>query len=134
MASGVLNGCDASILLDESTPNSERNACPSLRSARGVEVIDQIKEEVDKACGRSVVSCADILAVAAQDSVVALGGPWYQVPLGRRDSTRAYLDIANKDIPAPNMGLPQLIDTFNKQGLNVKDLVALSGGHTLGFA
>ncbi|OWM81648.1 peroxidase 2-like [Punica granatum] len=129
-----VNGCDASILLDESTPNSERNARPNLRSARGFKVIDQIKEEVDKACGRSVVSCADILAVAARDSVVALGGPWWQVPLGRRDSTRAYLDIANRDIPAPSMDLPQLINTFNKQGLNVKDLVALSGGHTLGFA
>jgi peroxidase len=28
--------------------------------------------EVDKACGRPVVSCADILAVAARDSVVAV--------------------------------------------------------------
>ncbi|PKI70725.1 hypothetical protein CRG98_008958 [Punica granatum] len=129
-----VNGCDASILLDESTPSSERNAGPNVRSVRGFEVIDQIKKEVDKVCGRSVVSCADILAVAARDSVVALGGPWWQVPLGRRDSTRAYLDIANNDIPRPNMDLPQLINSFNKQGLNVKDLVALSGGHALGFA
>lgn len=63
-----------------------------------------------------------------------LGGPWWQVPLGRRDSTKAYLDIANRDIPRQDMDLPQLIDSFKKQGLNAKDLVALSGGHTLGFA
>lgn len=68
----MCQGCDASVLLDESTPNSERNAGPNVGSARGFEVIDQIKSEVDKACGRSVVSCADILAVAARDSVVAV--------------------------------------------------------------
>lgn len=40
-------------------------------------MIDQIKEEVDKVCGRAVVSCADILAVAARDSVVAVSGCAY---------------------------------------------------------
>lgn len=63
-----------------------------------------------------------------------LGGPWWEVPLGRRDSSQAYLDLANSDIPRPDMGLPQLINSFSKQGLDVKDLVALAGGHTLGFA
>lgn len=32
-------------------------------------MIDEIKEAVDKACKRPVVSCADILAIAARDSV-----------------------------------------------------------------
>ncbi|KAK4801833.1 hypothetical protein SAY86_000036 [Trapa natans] len=129
-----VNGCDASILLDESHPNSERNAGPNFRSARGFEVIDEIKSEVDKACGRSVVSCADVLTVAARDSVVALGGPWWEVLLGRKDSKQAFLGVANSDIPGPGMDLPTLINSFAKQGLDVKDLVALSGGHTLGFA
>lgn len=35
-------------------------------------MIDEIKREVDKVCGRPLVSCADILAVAARDSVVAV--------------------------------------------------------------
>lgn len=36
-------------------------------------MVDKIKSEVDKACGyKPVVSCADILAVAARDSVVAV--------------------------------------------------------------
>ena len=35
-------------------------------------MIDRIKAEVDKACGSPVVSCADILTVAARDSVVAV--------------------------------------------------------------
>lgn len=63
-----------------------------------------------------------------------LGGPSWHVPLGRRDSTNASRITANNDIPSPFMDLPGLISSFKKQGLNVKDLVALSGGHTLGFA
>jgi len=52
--------------------DSEKNANPNINSARGFEVVDEIKEAVDKACGKPVVSCADILAVAARDSVVAV--------------------------------------------------------------
>ncbi|PIN15751.1 Peroxidase [Handroanthus impetiginosus] len=130
-----VNGCDGSLLLD-STPSftSEKFAAPNNNSARGFEVIDRIKSEADRVCGRPVVSCADILAVAARDSVVALGGPYWKVQLGRRDSTSASIDTANSDIPAPSMNLPDLVATFGKQGLNVKDLVALSGGHTIGFS
>ncbi|XP_050210797.1 peroxidase 2-like [Mercurialis annua] len=130
-----VNGCDASLLLDSSsTIDSEKNALANLNSARGFEVIDQIKAAVDKVCGRPVVSCADILTLAARDSVVALGGPTWTVPLGRRDSTTASKTQANKDIPSPFMDLAALIKNFKNQGLNEKDLVALSGGHTLGFA
>nr|GMC70182.1 cationic peroxidase 1-like [Ipomoea batatas]GMC99745.1 cationic peroxidase 1-like [Ipomoea batatas]GMC99749.1 cationic peroxidase 1-like [Ipomoea batatas] len=130
-----VNGCDASILLD-STPtiDSEKNAGANNNSARGFEVIDRIKMEVDRVCGRPVVSCADILAVAARDSVVALGGPTWEVKLGRRDSTTASKDAANNNLPSPFMDLSNLTDNFKNQGLNIKDLVALSGGHTLGFA
>ncbi|CAA2986306.1 cationic peroxidase 1-like [Olea europaea subsp. europaea] len=128
-------GCDASILLDSTSAfTSEKNAVPNANSARGFEVIDRIKYEVDKVCGCPAVSCADILAVAARDSVVALGGPSWEVQLGRRDSTTASESKANDDIPSPSMDLPELINSFKKQGLNMKDLVALSGGHTLGLS
>ncbi|KAK4377438.1 hypothetical protein RND71_003734 [Anisodus tanguticus] len=130
-----VNGCDASILLDKTTTiDSEKTAVPNNNSIRGFDVIDKIKSEVDKCCGRPVVSCADIVAVAARDSVVALGGPTWEVTLGRRDSTTASRTTANNDIPTPFMDLPALIKNFKKQSLNEKDLVALSGGHTLGFA
>ncbi|XVF65914.1 hypothetical protein PTKIN_Ptkin09bG0289100 [Pterospermum kingtungense] len=130
-----VNGCDGSLLLDSTTTiDSEKNAGPNVNSARGFEVIDQIKAEVDKVCGRPVVSCADILAVAARDSVVALGGPSWKVRLGRRDSTTASKDLANTVLPSPFMDLPALINNFKNQGLNQRDLVALSGGHTIGLA
>ena len=68
-----LKGCDASILLDQtSTIDTEKNAAANANSARGFEVIDKIKSEVDEICGRPIVSCADILTVAARDSVVAV--------------------------------------------------------------
>ncbi|OMP04089.1 Plant peroxidase [Corchorus capsularis] len=113
---------------------NRKNSVANTNSARGFEVIDQIKAEVDKICGRPVVSCADILAVAARDSVVALGGPTWKVRLGRRDSTTASRTLADSSLPSPFMDLPALIENFKKQGLNQRDLVALSGGHTLGLA
>ncbi|KAL8517105.1 hypothetical protein ACS0TY_015359 [Phlomoides rotata] len=65
-------GCDGSILLDSTRSfTSEKFAAPNNNSVKGYEVIDMIKREVDRVCGRAVVSCADILAVAARDSVVA---------------------------------------------------------------
>ncbi|KAM3287720.1 hypothetical protein P3S67_021150 [Capsicum chacoense] len=140
-----VNGCGASILLDKTaTIDSEKTVIPNNNYIRGFDVINKIKSEVDKCCGYPIVSCTDIVAVAARDSVNAisrsgffhehLGGPTCVVPLVRRDSTTASRMTTNNDIPAPFMDLPALIKNINKQGLDEKDIIALSGGHTIGFA
>nr|XP_012466007.1 unnamed protein product [Gossypium raimondii] len=130
-----VNGCDGSLLLDStSILETEKNARGNFNSVRGFEVVDQIKAEVDRICGRPVVSCADILAVAARDSVVVLGGPTWKVRLGRRDSTTASTALADNVLPSASMDLPALINNFKNQGLNKRDLVALSGGHTIGLS
>ncbi|KAK2376617.1 peroxidase [Trifolium repens] len=132
-----VNGCDASVLLDD-TPTflGEKTAFPNNNSIRGFEVIDQIKAAVTKACRRDVVSCADILAIAARDSVAILGGNqyWYQVLLGRRDATNTSWAAANANLPPPFFNFSQLITNFQSHGLNLKDLVVLSGAHTIGLA
>ncbi|OAY29399.1 peroxidase 5 isoform X1 [Manihot esculenta] len=129
-----VQGCDGSILLDEtSSIKSEKTALPNLNSARGFEVIEKAKSEVEKICP-GVVSCADIIAVAARDATEYVAGPSYTVLLGRRDSITASRDRANKELPSFKDGLNKLISRFQKIGLNARDLVALSGSHTLGQA
>ncbi|XP_058781909.1 peroxidase P7-like [Vicia villosa] len=129
-----VNGCDGSILLDDTKSFiGEKTAAANNNSARGFNVIDDIKANVEKACPRTV-SCADILALAARDSVVTLGGPSWEVGLGRRDSITASRADANKSIPAPSLNLDQLKSNFANQGLSEKNLVALSGAHTIGLA
>nr|CAD67477.1 peroxidase [Asparagus officinalis] len=129
-----VNGCDGSILLAD-TPHfvGEQHANPNNRSARGFKVIDRIKTAVEKACP-GVVSCADILAIAARDSVVILGGPNWDVKLGRRDSRTANKTAANNEIPPPTSSLANLTSLFAAKGLSTKDMVALSGAHTIGQA
>ncbi|XP_019414400.1 PREDICTED: peroxidase P7-like [Lupinus angustifolius] len=129
-----VNGCDGSILLDDTSNfTGEKNANPNRNSARGFDVIDNIKSAVENVCP-GVVSCADILAIAARDSVVILGGPTWNVKLGRRDAKTASQSAANTGIPAPTSSLSQLTTRFSALGLSSNDLVALSGSHTIGQA
>ncbi|KAL8539345.1 hypothetical protein ACS0TY_001101 [Phlomoides rotata] len=129
-----VNGCDGSLLLDDTSSfTGEKTAIPNRNSVRGFNVVDNIKSAVEKACP-GVVSCADILAVAARDSVVTLGGPEWNVKLGRRDAKTASRSAANNGIPPPTSNLNALLSRFNALGLSSKDLVALSGSHTIGQA
>ncbi|XP_027368305.1 uncharacterized protein LOC113874265 [Abrus precatorius] len=129
-----VQGCDGSVLLnDTSTIVSEQGAAPNNNSIRGLDVVNQIKTAVENACP-GVVSCADILALAAEISSVLAHGPDWKVPLGRRDSLTANQTLANQNLPAPTFTLDRLKSAFANQGLNTTDLVALSGAHTIGRA
>jgi peroxidase len=65
-----------------------------------------------------------------------LGGSsyYYKVLLGRRDARNASRNDANTNLPPPFFNFTQLLSNFQAHGLNLKDLVALSGGHTIGLA
>ncbi|KAL3647512.1 Peroxidase 72 [Castilleja foliolosa] len=129
-----VKGCDASILLDStSSLITEKRSNPNRNSVRGFEVIDEIKFALEKECPLTV-SCADIIALAARDSTVLAGGPTWIVPLGRRDSKGASLSGSNNNIPAPNNTFQTILTKFKIQGLDIVDLVALSGSHTIGNA
>ncbi|KAG2707696.1 hypothetical protein I3760_05G159500 [Carya illinoinensis] len=129
-----VQGCDASILLDD-TPSilGEKTALNNAGSVRGYEVIDDIKSKVENVCP-GVVSCADILAVVARDASVAVGGPSWTVKLGRRDSTTASLSLTDPNLPKFTDGLGRLTSLFREKGLSERDMVALSGSHTIGQA
>lgn len=58
---------------------------------------------------------------------VQTGGPSWEVPLGRRDSKSASLSGSNNNIPAPNNTFQTILTKFKLKGLDVVDLVALSG-------
>ncbi|XP_073026437.1 peroxidase 72-like [Primulina eburnea] len=127
-----VKGCDASVLLDSSgSIVSEKGSNPNRNSARGFEVIDEIKSALEQECP-DTVSCADIMALAARDSTVLAGGPRWEVPLGRRDSLGASLSGSNSNIPAPNNTFQTILTKFKLKGLDIVDLVALSGSHTIG--
>ncbi|XP_015878874.2 peroxidase A2 [Ziziphus jujuba] len=126
-----VQGCDGSLLLDSTdTIDSEKLAPPNSNSARGFDVVDRIKSELEAACP-NIVSCADILAIASEQSVELSDGPSWSVPFGRRDSTTANR-IAAGNLPSPFETLDQLQKKFSDLNLTSTDLVALSGGHTFG--
>lgn len=67
-----MQGCDGSVLLDDTSSfTGEKTAVPNNNSLRGFDVIDSIKSQLEASC-KQVISCADILAVAARDAVVAV--------------------------------------------------------------
>ncbi|KAK9287535.1 hypothetical protein L1049_015956 [Liquidambar formosana] len=122
-----VRGCDASILI--AGPSTERTALPNL-NLRGFEVIDDAKTQLEAACP-GVVSCADILALAARDAVVLTNGPSWQVPTGRRDG-RISLASDTTALPGFTESIEAQKKKFIDRGLSVQDLVTLVGGHTIG--
>ncbi|ERM95435.1 hypothetical protein AMTRI_Chr04g183620 [Amborella trichopoda] len=127
-----IRGCDGSVLLESGKGNTAEKDGPPNVSLHGFYVIHNAKKAVEAICP-GVVSCADILALAARDAVTLSGGPSWNVPKGRKDG-RVFKATETRSLPAPTFNLSQLIQSFSQRGLSQQDLVALSGGHTLGFS
>ncbi|GLT99223.1 hypothetical protein SLE2022_166760 [Rubroshorea leprosula] len=127
-----VRGCDGSILID-STPNNtaEKAAVPNL-SLAGFGIIDDIKAQLEEICP-GVVSCADILALVARDSVsFQYKKPLWEVPTGRRDGTVSNVSEVLLNIPSPFFNFTLLELFFARKNLTVQDIVVLSGAHTIG--
>ncbi|XP_038692958.1 peroxidase 3-like [Tripterygium wilfordii] len=127
-----VRGCDASVLLKSKRKKAERNAPPNL-TLRGFSFIDSVKSKLEAECP-GIVSCADIIALAAMDTVAAIGGPFCRIPTGRRDGKTSRKSEASKNIPSPTSNFTNLEKLFANQGLDSKDLVVLSGAHTIGVS
>ncbi|XP_024363990.1 cationic peroxidase 2 [Physcomitrium patens] len=120
-------GCDASIMLTGT--GSERDAPPNL-SVRGYGVINDAKAQLESSCP-GVVSCADIIALAARDSVEILGGATYGAETGRFDGAAP---AASVNIPSPNSAVAEATPFFTNLGLTQDDMVNLLGAHTVGVS
>ncbi|CAI0629230.1 unnamed protein product [Linum tenue] len=117
-----VQGCDGSVLISGS--NAERSA-PQNLGIRGFEVIDAAKAQLEASCP-GVVSCADILALAARDSVDLSNGPSWAVPTGRRDGRVSSASQAAV-LPSPLDSIAAQRQKFAAKGLDDHDLVTLAG-------
>ncbi|KAL5225117.1 hypothetical protein ABZP36_011756 [Zizania latifolia] len=60
------------------------------------------------------------------------GGNAYQVPAGRRDGGVSRSSETDGNLPPPTATVNQMTQMFAAKGLTQKEMVALSGAHTIG--
>ncbi|KAL0395793.1 UNVERIFIED_CONTAM: Peroxidase 55 [Sesamum calycinum] len=129
-----VEGCDASVVIASPNNDAEKDAPDNLSLAGdGFDTVVKAKQAVEAQCP-GIVSCADILAIAARDVVFLAGGPAYNMELGRRDGLISQASRVAGNLPEPTFNLIQLNTIFAKNNLSQIDMIALSGAHTLGFS
>ncbi|XP_061363785.1 peroxidase 65-like [Gastrolobium bilobum] len=131
----ITDGCDASILVGSNAynPHAERDAELNLSlSGDAFDIIVKIKNALELSCP-GIVSCSDIIAQSTRDLVKMVGGPFYNVRLGRKDSFTSDSSRVDASIPRTNMTMDEIIGKFTSKKFTVKEMVALTGAHTIGF-
>lgn len=129
-----VEGCDASVMISSPNGDAEKDAQDNISLAGdGFDTVIKAKQAVEAQCP-GVVSCADILALAARDVVVLSGGPSWEVELGRRDGLISRASRVAGNLPEPEFDLVQLNTMFASHNLSQFDMIALSGAHTVGFS
>lgn len=63
-----------------------------------------------------------------------VGGPYYPVRLGRKDGLTSMASRVEGNLARPNMTMDQIINIFATKGFTIQEMVALVGGHTIGFS
>ncbi|KAI3419279.1 Peroxidase, partial [Psidium guajava] len=125
-----VQGCDASILLNLAGFQSEMRSSRNF-GIRKLEAIEHVKSALEAECPGQV-SCADIVALAARESVALSGGPYIAIPLGRKDSRASSYQQADAHLPPPSISVDAFLQTFMAKGLTIEESVAILGAHTLG--
>ncbi|KAJ1695102.1 hypothetical protein LUZ63_011800 [Rhynchospora breviuscula] len=130
----LVTGSDASVIIASPNNDAEKDSSDNLSLAGdGFDTVIRAKKAVEAACP-GVVSCADILAMATRDVVALSGGPNYTVELGRYDGMVSQSGLVDGNLPLPSFNLDDLISMFAKHNLDMVDMIALSGAHTVGFS
>nr|XP_043606935.1 peroxidase 63-like [Erigeron canadensis] len=131
----LVEGCDGSVLISSTHFNkAERDADINLSlPGDGFDIVVRAKTALELACP-GTVSCADILNVATRNLVTMMGGPFYNVKLGRLDGLVSKASRVDGNLPKPSMSVSELISLFGSKGFSVQEMVALSGAHTIGLS
>ncbi|XP_065857031.1 L-ascorbate peroxidase 3 [Euphorbia lathyris] len=90
-----------------------------------IDMCEEIKAKHPK------ITYADLFQLAGVVAVEITGGPTIDFVPGRKDSS---MSPEEGRLPDANKDASHLRDVFYRMGLSDKDIVALSGGHTLGKA
>ncbi|KAK3224351.1 hypothetical protein Dsin_011376 [Dipteronia sinensis] len=113
-------GPDGSIRLEKEYTHSANN---------GLKIAIDLCETVKAKCPK--ITYADLYQLAGVVAVEQSGGPTIDFVPGRADSTES---PEEGRLPDAKQGVTHLKEVFYRMGLSDKDIVALSGGHTLGRA
>ena len=114
-------GANASILFELDRPES-------FGLKRGLKPVQEARELLRGTVAQEV-SLADLIQLAGAHAVAVTGGPSLRVALGRLDADGA--DPEGR-LPAETLSGPELREHFAAAGYTARELVALSGAHTLG--
>lgn len=93
---------------------------------RSIKILDSVKTSLDSSLP---VSWADLIAVAGAEAVSICGGPKIFIKLGRLDATVA---DPEGELPSESFNASSLKANFSRKGFTTRELVVLSGAHTLG--
>jgi len=81
-----------------------------------------------------LISHADLWTLAANVAIRVMGGPTVPTRFGRTDATSSAESVSSQvgRLPDGDKGADHLRDIFNPKGFDDKQIVALSGAHTVG--
>jgi catalase (peroxidase I) len=94
-----------------------------------------LKEISDKyVVEEGVISHADLWTLAANVAIEVMGGPVIPTRFGRKDAVDSSASVESQvgRLPDADKGCPHLREIFHPKGFTDKDIVALSGAHTVG--
>ena len=127
-ASGTFDARDGSGGSDGATMRFEPEKSDPANAGLGI-VRDMLHEVHKK---YPDVSQADIFTLAGALSIEFAGGPHVPHAFGRTDDSDGSRCPAHGRLPDASQGATHLRDVFHRMGMSDRDIVALSGAHTLG--
>lgn len=93
-----------------------------------------LKPVADKYVASGAISNADLWTLAANVAIEAMGGPSIPTRFGRTDAKDSSESVESQAgrLPDGDKGIPHLREIFHPKGFTDRDIVALSGAHTVG--